>query len=81
MRPPPTSLQIVAIASRNKTRGEQYAKKFGIRKVFNTYEQLAKDDEVNAVYIATINPYHFAAAKLMLENKKAVLCEKPMVIR
>jgi len=72
--------EIVAIASRNKTRGEMYAKKFNIPRVYNNYMDLAKDTEVNAVYIATINPYHFAAVKLMLENKKAVLCEKPLVM-
>lgn len=57
-----------------------YAKKFNIPRVYNNYLDLAKDPEVNAIYVSTINPYHFAAVKLMLENKKAVLCEKPLVM-
>ena len=57
-----------------------YGKKFNIPRVYNNYRDLAQDAEVNAVYVATINPYHFAAVKLMLENNKAVLCEKPLVM-
>lgn len=72
--------EIVAIASRDKNRGEMYAKKFNIPRVYNNYLDLAKDPEVNAIYVSTINPYHFAAVKLMLEHKKAVLCEKPLVM-
>jgi predicted dehydrogenase len=71
----------VAIASRDRTRGQKYADAFSIKTVYDKYEDLAKDAQIDAVYVSTINPLHFAAVKLLLEHKKAVLCEKPLVIR
>lgn len=42
---------------------------------------MAKDPEVELVYIANRNMYHYAAAKLMIEQgKKHVLIEKPFTI-
>ena len=73
--------EIVAIGSRNKTRGDYYAKTFKIPTVYNNYVDLAKDPNIDVVYIATINSLHFAAVKLMLENGKHVLCEKPLVVK
>lgn len=73
--------EVVAIASRNAAKSKEYANRFKIPVIYDNYQDLAKDPNVNVVYVATINPYHFAATKLMLENKKAVLLEKPMVIQ
>lgn len=76
-----TQFQIVAVASRNASKAKEYASKFKIPVAYDHYAKLAKDPNVNAVYVATIHPYHFTAVKLMLENKKHVLCEKPLVIQ
>jgi len=72
--------EVVSIASTNKTKAMQYAARFNISTYYGNYQDLANDPNVNAVYVATINPYHFAAIKLMLENKKHVLAEKPLII-
>lgn len=32
------------------------------------------------VYCGTINPFHFGVVKHLLENGKAVLCEKPLTM-
>jgi dihydrodiol dehydrogenase / D-xylose 1-dehydrogenase (NADP) len=55
---------------------------FGIKaeKFYSSYEELAKDPNVDAVYIGTIHPIHLDCVKVCLENKKPVLCEKPIAI-
>ncbi|HYF64449.1 MAG TPA: Gfo/Idh/MocA family oxidoreductase, partial [Herpetosiphonaceae bacterium] len=46
----------------------------------DSYEALAADPEVDAVYIATPHRYHREQALLCLEAGKAVLCEKPLTV-
>lgn len=63
--------------SRNLKKAEEFSKTFGEVKLFDDLEALAKDTEVDAVYIASPNALHYEQAKLMLENGKHVLVEKP----
>ena len=50
------------------------------RRDYETYEALAADPEVEAIYIATPNALHYENCKLCLEQGKHVLCEKPFTI-
>ncbi|MDP4091126.1 MAG: Gfo/Idh/MocA family oxidoreductase [Bacillota bacterium] len=72
--------EICAVASRDLNRAEAFAKKFGIEKTYGSYEAIMRDEEVDAVYIATPNPYHKEISIMGLNHKKAVLCEKPAVL-
>jgi len=72
--------ELVAVASRSEGRATDFAKKFGAKKAYKSYEALAKDAEVDAVYVATPHSFHKEHAILCLENKKAVLCEKPFAM-
>lgn len=64
------------VASRDLTKAEEFAKKWGFQKAYGSYEELMKDSEIDLVYIATPHSFHFEQAKLALEHGKAVLCEK-----
>lgn len=70
--------QLIAVYSRNINRAQEFAQKYNIKMVFTDLFQLAKDTNINAVYIASPNSLHFEQAKLMLENGKDVICEKPL---
>ena len=72
--------EVVAVASRALDRAEVFADRFGIMKRYGTYEDLAADDDVDAVYIATPQSRHAGDAVLNLEAGKHVLCEKPMAL-
>ncbi len=72
--------QLFAVASRDLARGQQFADEFGIDKVLNSYEELAADPDVHAVYIGTPHRFHFDIAKLCLQAGKPVLCEKPLTV-
>ncbi len=68
-----------AVYSRSQEKGEQFAKPFGGAEVFDDINDLAKSD-VDAVYIASPNSLHYSQSKLMLENGKHVICEKPITV-
>ena len=72
--------ELSAVASRTEEKGRAFADKYGIPNVFCGYEEMAKSDLVDAVYIATPHPFHKPCAELFLNAGKHVLCEKPMCI-
>lgn len=74
------NIELVAVASRNQQNANDFAQKFNAKKAYNSYQDLAKDDEVDAVYIATPHSFHKEHTLLCLQNKKAVLCEKPFAM-
>ncbi len=74
------SSQLIACGSNSSERAEAFSRKWGVPKRHSSWEALAADPEVDAVYIATPHPMHKANALLCLESGKAVLCEKPFTI-
>ena len=74
------NVELVAVASRNIQNANNFAEKHNAKKAYSSYEELAKDNNVDAVYIATPHSFHKEHAILCLRNKKAVLCEKPFAM-
>ena len=68
---------LAAVCSRDAQRGAALAEEYGAPRVFTSIEEMASDDSVDAVYIASPNAFHFPQAKRFLENGKHVLLEKP----
>lgn len=64
-----------AFAEKNKA-----AAKGGEITLYTDLETLAKDPSIQAVYIASPNRYHVPQSRLMLQNGKHVICEKPIAI-
>jgi D-xylose 1-dehydrogenase (NADP+, D-xylono-1,5-lactone-forming) len=70
-------VELVAVASRDQTRAEDYAREWGIERAYGSYEALLEDAEVEAVYISLPNSLHCPWSIRALEAGKHVLCEKP----
>ena len=68
--------RILAVGSRNLSRAEEFASRFGIERSYGSYEDLVNDPDVDIVYIASPHIFHAEHTKLCLRHKKAVLCEK-----
>ena len=68
---------IVSVFNRTKKKAEKFAKKYNST-VYESALEAINDPRVDGVYIATTNETHFSFCKLCLENKKPVLCEKPI---
>lgn len=73
-----TPQNIHAVASRTPGRANEFAEKFNIPKVHESYEALVADPEIEAIYIASHQGDHFEHAMLALRAGKHVLVEKPI---
>jgi predicted dehydrogenase len=69
-----------AVASRDYTKAEEFAKEFGFRRAYGSYEEMLSDPEVELVYVATPHSHHYEHIKLCLNHGKHVLCEKAFTI-
>jgi D-xylose 1-dehydrogenase (NADP+, D-xylono-1,5-lactone-forming) len=71
-------VELVAVASRDQARAEEYAKTWEIERAYGSYEALLADAEIEAVYISLPNTMHCEWSIKALEAGKHVLCEKPL---
>jgi predicted dehydrogenase len=71
-------VDLVAVASRDQARAEEYAREWGIERAYGSYEALLEEPDVEAVYISLPNSLHCPWSIRALEAGKHVLCEKPM---
>ncbi len=71
--------EFAAVYSRTNKSGERFAEANKITTVYTDINEFAKGD-FEAVYVASPNRLHFVQSKLMLENGKHVICEKPITV-
>jgi len=69
-------VQILAVASRTMESASAFADAYGIERRYDSYEALARDPDVDIVYVATPHSRHYEDMKLMIAHGKHVLCEK-----
>lgn len=72
--------KLYAVASRSQAKANAFARKYKATKAYASYEALAKDPNIDAVYIATPHVFHKENTLLCLEHGIAVLCEKPFAM-
>ncbi len=70
--------EVVAVAARDQSRAEKYARKHNIPQVHTSYETLIADPNIDAVYNPLPNSLHAEWTNRALEAGKHVLCEKPL---
>lgn len=71
-------IELTAVYSRTRERGKQFAAKYGVEKVYDNYEEMAGDPEIDAVYVASPTSMHYVHSITMINHGKHVLCEKPV---
>ncbi len=71
---------LYAISGRSQEKMEAFQKEFPCEKICIGHENLLKDENVDAVYIALPHAMHKEWALQAMRAGKAVLCEKPAVM-
>lgn len=73
--------EVIAIASRSLEKAREHAKKLNISQYYGSYEELYEDDNIDVIYVPTVNSRHYRDCKNALEHHKHVIVEKPFVLK
>lgn len=76
---PPQKIEAV-LGNPDSDSAATFADKFSVPRQFTDLNEFVKKSNSDVVYIATPHPLHYEQAKVCLENKLPVLCEKPLTI-
>jgi predicted dehydrogenase len=71
-------VEVVAIASKTRSRAEQLAGRFGIAKVYDDYCALLDDPSIAIVDLCVPNALHLPLVLETVKAGKHVICEKPL---
>ncbi len=72
--------ELGAVASRNREKSQEFAKKYDCQKAYSSYDEIIKDPEIDILYIATPHSSHASLTIQALKHNKHVLCEKPIAL-
>ena len=72
--------ELLAVSRANHILAESFAKEFNTKRWYKNWQDLTRDEEIDAVYIATPVYLHAEQTIAAAGNGKHVLCEKPMAL-
>jgi predicted dehydrogenase len=72
--------EVVAVASRDRSKLEAFADQAGIPRRHHGYQALLEDPQVDAIYLPLPNSLHREWTILAAQRGKHVLCEKPIAL-
>ncbi len=72
------NVQVVAICDTNRQRAQEAATKFNVPQVYEDYQELVSNNDIDAVSVGLPNALHAPVTIAALEAGKHVLCEKPL---
>lgn len=72
--------ECLAVGSRTAAGARSFGAENAVERCYGSYEELARDGDVDIVYVATPHSRHAADTILCLESGRHVLCEKPFAI-
>ena len=71
-------MKLSAVYSRSLEQAKTFASDYPVDLLFDSLEQMAQSDAIDAVYIASPNALHCPQSLLFLRHRKHVICEKPL---
>lgn len=69
-----------SVGNRTYDKAVAFAKKYGIKKVYNTIDEIFEDKNVDVIYITTPHNTHIKYLMKAFESGKHVLCEKAITL-
>ena len=73
-------IQWVAMADPDKKKQEKASEEFGIKKIYNSAQEMIENEKLDAVFICTPTYLHASLTILALKKGCHVFCEKPMAL-
>ncbi len=73
-------VEITAIVSKEKEQAENLARRYSIPVVFEDWQEIINEKNVEVIHNCTPNLYHFDINKAAIENDKHIISEKPLTI-
>jgi len=73
-------LEISSIAGRTQANVDRFCRQYKIENKYYSYEDIAKSNDVDCIYVATPHTSHKELAMLAIKNGKHVLVEKPISV-
>ncbi len=71
---------ITGVANRTRAKAEDFARRWGVVRVYDSFEDLYADPNIDAVYITTPHNTHIEFLRGALAAGKHVLCEKSITL-
>ena len=72
--------ELSAVGSRAQRTADVFGDEFDVPRRHESYQSLAEDPEVDAIYVSSPHPMHCENTLLCLNADKPVLCEKPFAL-
>ncbi len=72
--------ELVGVANRTHAKAEEFAKQYGIKKVYDSIDDVFEDDDIDIIYISTPHNTHIEYLRKALKAGKHVLCEKSITL-
>ncbi len=72
--------RLVAVASRDKARADEYARKWEIPTTYGSYEEMLAAKDIDIIYTPLPNGMHAEWTIKAMRAGKHVLCEKPLAV-
>ena len=72
--------ELIGVGSRSQEKADAFAERFHAQHAYSSYEELAANPDIDAIYIATPHTSHCENTIMCLNAGKAVLCEKPFAV-
>lgn len=72
--------ELYSVANRTYEKAVEFSKKYQVRKVYGSIEEVFTDPDVDIIYITTPHNTHYKYMKMALENGKHILVEKSITL-
>lgn len=71
---------LYAVGNRTHEKAVTFAEKYGVQKVYDDFQEMFHDPDVDVIYITTPHNTHIEFAREALAGGKHVLCEKSVML-
>lgn len=70
-------IKCIAMYTRTKTKVEALAKQYEVDNIYEDYDLMLANQDIEVIYVGNVNSLHYEFAKKALLSGKHVICEKP----